>query len=82
MRTGPAFEKKRGFFPNQGYADVLGQETVSNAFSNAGGTSWGLHDEYLMQFLADYISQHDKSGQSVFVTSFTVSHHHPWYVPK
>jgi arylsulfatase A-like enzyme len=75
------FENKIGFFPRHGYAEVLGDRDVAKRFPQADHTSWGLHDEYLMPYLVDWLAEKDRQQQPAFVTSFTISHHHPWHVP-
>jgi phosphoglycerol transferase MdoB-like AlkP superfamily enzyme len=75
------FEGKDKFFPRHGYAEVLGDNAVAKAFPHAPRTSWGLHDEYLMQYLADWLAAKDRRQQPAFVAAFTISHHHPWHIP-
>ncbi|MBI2377080.1 MAG: LTA synthase family protein [Deltaproteobacteria bacterium] len=76
------FEKKNEFFPVQGYDEVYGAQHVAEASPNAERTSWGVHDEYLMPFVLDWLERADSQGQPSFVTTFTVSHHHPWTPPS
>jgi len=75
------FENKIGFFPRHGYAEVLGDRDVARRFPEADHTSWGLHDEYLMQYLVEWLAEKDRQQKPAFLTSFTISHHHPWRVP-
>jgi phosphoglycerol transferase MdoB-like AlkP superfamily enzyme len=75
------FENKAGFFPRHGYAEVLGDRDVARRFPEAQRTSWGMHDEYLMPYLVEWLAEKDRQGKPSFVASFTISHHHPWHVP-
>ena len=75
------FERKDQFFANHGYAEVLGRDELGKAYPNISKTSWGYHDEYLMEYLVDWLAAKDRQQQPAFVTSFTISHHHPWRVP-
>jgi len=76
-----AFERQAEFFAAHGYQEVLGADAMSQRFPKASRTSWGYHDEHLMNFAVDWIKQHDKNSQPSFSTVFTISHHHPWKVP-
>jgi phosphoglycerol transferase MdoB-like AlkP superfamily enzyme len=76
------FEGKTDFFSKHGYSEIYGREDILEKFPHAEKTSWGIHDEYLMQFVTDWMSQKDKEKQPVFLTMFTVSIHHPYLVPS
>jgi len=80
--TSLEFERKDLFFANHGYAEIHGRDEIGRAFPNTSKTSWGYHDEYLMQYLVDWLAAKDRQQQSAFVTAFTISHHHPWRVPE
>jgi hypothetical protein len=43
------------------------------------GVGWGIEDEHLMHFSADWLQ---KQTQPTFLTLFTISNHHPWIAPK
>jgi phosphoglycerol transferase MdoB-like AlkP superfamily enzyme len=75
------FENKIGFFPRHGYAEVLGDRDVAKRFPEADRTSWGMHDEFLMPYLVEWLAEQDRQQKPAFLTSFTISHHHPWHVP-
>lgn len=76
------FEKKRGFFPIQGYEEVHGREQVSAAAPPEERTSWGVHDEVLVPYVVSWLKEKDQTGQPSFLTVFTVSNHHPWIPPS
>jgi len=75
------FKRKDQFFANHGYAEILGQDDIGKAYPKTSKTSWGYHDEYLMEYLVEWSAAKDRQRQSAFVTAFTISHHHPWRVP-
>jgi len=74
------FENQDMFFGNHGYETVLGREDILHKFPKASTTSWGLLDEYLMQYSAQWLKKHDKDPQ--FLTLFTITNHHPWNLPS
>ena len=43
------------------------------------GTSWGVHDEFLMQYTVNWL---EKQQKPAFTTLFTISNHHPWITPE
>jgi arylsulfatase A-like enzyme len=76
-----AFEKKQAFFSNHQYDKIFGDKDIALATPDAKqSSSWGLHDEYLMDFTLDWLEKHDPKGPA-FITMFTVSNHHPWNIP-
>ena len=75
------FEDKQGFFKAHQYDNVLGMNDISKTFAEAKQTGWGINDEYLMKYSADFLNNQDKDNISTFLTMFTVSHHHPWIKP-
>jgi arylsulfatase A-like enzyme len=40
--------------------------------------SWGVPDEYLMRYAADWL---EKQRRPTFLSLFTITNHHPWIVP-
>ncbi|MCB1068086.1 MAG: sulfatase-like hydrolase/transferase [Simkania sp.] len=81
IHNGPIhFENQDVFFQNHGYETVLGREDILHKFPKANTTSWGLPDEYLMQYSAQWLKKHDKDPQ--FLTLFTITNHHPWNLPS
>jgi phosphoglycerol transferase MdoB-like AlkP superfamily enzyme len=76
------FESKQDFLPKHGYSEVYGKNDILQYNPEAEKTSWGIHDEYLMHFVADWLDKKDQEGQPAFLTIFTVSTHHPYQVPK
>jgi phosphoglycerol transferase MdoB-like AlkP superfamily enzyme len=76
------FENQRGFFPAHGFQELHGQDEFAAAFPKGERTSWGIHDEYLMRYLADWLSACDQRRQRAFMAAFTISNHHPWKLPQ
>ncbi len=75
------FEKQLDFFSNHGFEKIIGRDDLLKAYPRAAKTSWGVHDEYLMRFAADWLEKEDKKGKPLFTTMFTISNHHPWTMP-
>ncbi len=72
------FESQRPFLKRHSFEHLVERKDLSAAFPNASYTSWGLHDEYLMPYAADWL---EKQKQPTFLTLFTMSNHHPWEAP-
>lgn len=79
--TALRFEHQGTFFPAHGYAEVHGDEQIARAFPKAKRCCWGYHDEYVLDYAADWLAQQDRAGQPSLLTLFTISNHHPWELP-
>lgn len=75
------FENQLDFFANHGFQKIIGREDILKKFPEAYKTSWGVHDEYLMHYAADWLEKEDRNGKPLFTTIFTISNHHPWTMP-
>jgi len=64
------------------YSEILGRDEILEKFPYAEKTTWGLHDEYLMRFITDWLTQKHNEGRPTFLTAFSVSVHHPYKVPS
>jgi glucan phosphoethanolaminetransferase (alkaline phosphatase superfamily) len=69
-----AFDHEAEFFEKQGFKTVLGKRDIQ-----APGTSWGVYDEYLMPFAAEWL-EHQK--EPAFLNLYTITNHHPWIHPQ
>jgi len=76
------FQRKKDFFSAHNYDDIFGWEDMVSGVEKLEENSWGIHDEYLMKYSADYLQEKDKENLPVFLTMFTVSNHHPWEKPQ
>jgi len=76
------FEGKQAFFSRHGYSEIYGKDDLIKYFPSAQKNSWGIHDEYLMLLVANWLAQKDRKGQPAFITMFTVTTHHPFKVPR
>lgn len=76
------FENQASFFSSYGYKNLIGRNDILQKFPKAPLTSWGVHDEYLMKYSADWMFEEDKKGKPLFLTMFTISNHHPWTIPE
>jgi phosphoglycerol transferase MdoB-like AlkP superfamily enzyme len=75
-----SFDRQADFFHNHGFEEVIGYNTIKQAFPNVSSTSWGIHDEYLMKYSVDLLKKNE--NQPTFLSLFTISNHHPWVIPK
>ena len=69
-----AYDYQREFL--QKHFDILADRSDIEDLSFAG---WGVHDEYLMEYSADFLKHQD---HPTFLTLFTITNHHPWIVPE
>lgn len=76
------FENQSSFFSRYGYKTLVGKEAILKKYPEADLTSWGVHDEYLMRYSADFLEAQDQKGEPAFMTMFTISNHHPWISPQ
>jgi phosphoglycerol transferase MdoB-like AlkP superfamily enzyme len=79
--TSLRFEHQGTFFPAHGYAEVYGDQHIARAFPKANRCCWGYHDEYVLDFAADWLATKDRAGKPCLLTLFTISNHHPWEIP-
>lgn len=79
--TSLKLESQADFFARHGYQEVLGDKDLAEAFPHAQRTSWGYHDQYVMDYGVDWLARQERRRQPAFLTLFTISHHHPWLIP-
>ncbi len=80
LHNGPIeFEKQDHFFNLHGYDVVHGKDEMIKEFPKTQSSSWGLPDECLMHYAANFLEEKKESPQ--FLTLFTISNHHPWNFP-
>jgi len=81
LHNGPIrFENQDIFFDLHSYDVVLGKDEIGHRFPKMDSTSWGLPDECLMHYAADFIEKRQETPQ--FLTLFTITNHHPWNLPS
>lgn len=76
------FEKKDIFFSKNKFDEIHGAKNIIKQFPKHERTSWGVHDEYLMDYISSWLDKNKTIHQPIMATLFTVSHHHPWKLPK
>ena len=80
LHNGPIeFEKQDAFFDLHGYDAIHGRDTIMKSFPKAHNSSWGLPDECLMRYAADFLDERQEAPQ--FLTLFSITNHHPWNLP-
>ena len=80
FHNGPLqFEKQDDFFALHDYDIVHGKEQIAKNFPKMRVSSWGLPDECLIRYAADFLAQNQATPQ--FLTLFTITNHHPWILP-
>ena len=81
LHNGPLeFENQEDFFNLNGFETVKGQKTLRNLFPKAHSSSWGVPDECLMHYAANFLEKRKETPQ--FLTLFTISNHHLWNLPE
>ncbi|MCB1107273.1 MAG: sulfatase-like hydrolase/transferase [Chlamydiia bacterium] len=81
LHNGPIeFEKQDVFFDLHGYDVVRGRDVLTKAFPKVHSSSWGLPDECLMHYAADFLEKRQETPQ--FLTLFSITNHHPWNLPS
>lgn len=73
------FDKKIPFFPNLGFKRTFGMKDLDPQ-DRYGNYGWGFPDVEFAKLLAIRLNGQDPNIP-LFLTAFTVSHHHPWDVP-
>lgn len=76
------FELKTEFFGAHGFQDIEGDLDIAARHPEAERTSWGVHDEWLMEDVVAWLTAQEERGEPGFLTAFTVTNHHPWEVPN
>ena len=69
-----AFDWTFPFFRKHSFDTILGREH----FHTGPKTSWGISDEALLHFAADWL---EKQTAPTFLSLFTITNHHPWESP-
>ncbi len=69
-----AFDHTFPFFQSHGFETIVGKDDLEGE-----KTSWGVHDEVVVDRAADWLK---KQGGPTFLSLFTISNHHPWIAPK
>lgn len=78
-----SFEGQRELFTYLGFQHLMGRNELLNAFPDALGNSWGIYDEYLMEYAAQFLEKnaHQPCHQPTLMTLATITNHHPWTPP-
>ena len=69
------FANMRSYFLNAGTQEIISDGNFNQELNNS---KWGVHDEYLFNYLLDDLK---KAEQPFFKTVFTLSSHDPFDVP-
>lgn len=73
------FQGQRNLFTQLGFQTLIGRNELLSVYPHARGNSWGIYDEYLMQYAVDYLDK--RRGSPLFMTLATMTNHHPWTPP-
>ena len=73
------FDNKIPFFSNLGFKNVFGKKDLDPE-GKFGIYGWGFPDVKFAKLIANRLNNQDPNTP-LFLTAFTVSHHHPWHVP-
>jgi len=69
------FENQEIFFKTHGFEIIKNHTEIKKKIKNAHGTSWGIHDEHLFAYTAQFL-QRLKTPHFIYIP--TMSSHHPW----
>ncbi len=76
------FDRMRDFTKNHGFDLIEGMQEITARFQEKfQGSSWGLHDEYIMKRAVEVLKHADAKGTPLFMDVLTISNHHPWRIP-
>ncbi|MCH9624629.1 MAG: Phosphoglycerol transferase I [Chlamydiia bacterium] len=73
------FENQGDFLQNHGYEFLYDEKDIKASNPNAYGTSWGVHDEFMYDFLVEKIAS---SKEPLFISAASVTNHHPFILPQ
>lgn len=73
-----AFDHGPEFFQKHGYETLIGKRDIEKLMPHCSSSSWGVHDEHLLQYAAHFL---EKQSTPSFLTLFTITNHHPWSIP-
>lgn len=68
------------FILHQGFDKVEGQPFIEEKYPKATSFAWGVHDEYLFDYIKDQLKENTTKPQFVF--ALTISNHTPFEVPN
>jgi hypothetical protein len=71
-----SFDSIYPFFRTHGFETVYGCENIP--VSSPRSSSWGLDDEAMVRFAADWLQ---RQTSPAFLSLFTITNHHPWKKP-
>jgi hypothetical protein len=74
-----SFEGQRELLQYLGFQTLIGRNELLSHFPQAKGNSWGILDEYLMEYAASYLQS---QRYPTFMTLATMTNHHPWILPS
>ncbi len=73
------FEDNAKLLYNQGFDHLFGYQQIVHAYPDAKQQGWGIDDEYLFGFAAQWLQK--QTGPRM-LKLMTLSMHHPWHTPK
>ena len=76
-----SFDYEDTFLKNRGFETIIGKEELLKEFPTSSRMSWGIHDEYLIRYGAQFLKKADNRGTPTFLSLFTITNHHPWRLP-
>lgn len=73
------FHFKDTFFHAHNFQEIYDLHDIKKSDESAYGTSWGVHDEYLYNFILHKLKT---SNSKMFLMAATTSNHHPFTLPE
>ena len=75
----PGFSHFSQYWQSIGFEQIMTRDDFPNPQYE---TSWGVSDQELFERVAEVMDQQTANGESLFISTLTVSNHRPYAVPK
>jgi phosphoglycerol transferase MdoB-like AlkP superfamily enzyme len=76
------FQNYGTFLESHGFDEIFGDDQITAAIPEAYGTSWGVHDEFVLRYAAQHLEKQERKEIPTFMVLLTGTNHHPWNVPE
>ncbi len=73
------FDSQGDFLKNHHFHEIFDEKDVKTQNPDAYGTSWGVHDEFMYDFMVKKIQN---AKNPLFINTASVTNHHPFVVPE
>jgi len=73
------FDRQGEFLQNHHFDEIYDEKDVKQQNPEAFGTSWGVHDEFMYDFLIKKIQD---AQSPLFISTASITNHHPFVTPE